>query len=491
MGSEQDIGRNDRASLTGADARGGIVNQGPPPDHGAPEPPPPPHSLEAERAVLGAVIFENDSFDTAASLIDASMFWRDAHRRVWTTISGLRDKKVGVDLVTLVEDLKRTNELDEVGGPSYVASLIDNTYATNIEHYANIIRDKAMLRRVIRASHENIRSAQESQATADEVVDKAISRIAQVGEQTQRVEFEDAHSWMVGVSTKIAERIDDPRHVTGVSSGIYKLDEHTRGFQPGSLVYVGARPGVGKSAFALQIGLYAAQHGFRTLYFSLEMSKEELGIRAVALEANVDAFRLATGHVSQYEQQLAAAAWSRIAEWPFEIADTHHITAPRLRAMVRRKHARDPVHLVIVDYIQLLKDGESHFSRNSELEAISRGFKTLSLDLGIPLVVLSQLSRPGKEHRGPAPRPRLTDLRDSGALEQDADTVVLLHRLPVKEEDAGNVEDAEIIIAKQRSGPVGMVNMHFIGTTTRWKERVITTPEKQQPLEDREDQPWR
>jgi replicative DNA helicase len=448
-----------------------------------------PQNLEAERAVLGAVLVDNDRFDDAAAILDASMWYREAHRQVWIAMSAIRDRKIGLDLVTLREHLTNSGKIDDVGGAAYVASLVDGVpRSTNVEYYASIVRDKAQLRRLIRVSTENIEAGFTAEDSADEVIDLALARLASVGELAQQVEFESSYDWMTRTANAVIKRLEDPRDVTGVESGVIQLDRHTRGFQPGALYYIGARPGVGKSALALQIGLHAAKTGVSVMYTSLEMSKEELGLRAVAIEAQVDAFRLATGRISSYEQQRAAAAWDRISGLPFFIADAHNLTAPRIRALTRRMHTRQGIRLAIVDYMQLLKDSEKHFSRNAELEAISRGFKTLSLDLGIPMLVLSQLSRPPKEHKGPPPRPRLTDLRDSGALEQDADAVLLLHRTPFKDDADSDVEDAEILIAKQRSGPVGLVKMHFIGPITYWKERSIPAAEEQVPLPDAA--PW-
>lgn len=449
-----------------------------------------PHNLEAERAVLGSIIIENARLDDAAAILDAGMWYRVSHRLVWLAMLALQDRKVGIDLVTLREQLERASQLEDAGGPAYIASLIDGVpRSTNLEHYAQIVRDKYQLRQLIRASVDNLNAAYEDGGSAEEIIDLALARIARVGEAATELDFEGAYDWMTRAASEVQKRLEDPREVTGVSSGIVALDRHTRGFQGSALYYVGARPGVGKSAFGLQVGLHAARSGVHTLYASLEMSKLELAIRAVAIESQVDAFRLSTGHITPYEQQRAAAAWSRIAEMPFKIGDAHNLTAPRLRAMIRRLHSRERVGLVIVDYIQLLKDTEKHFNRNSELEAISRAFKTLSIDLNLPIVVLSQLSRPPKDHKGPPPLPRLTDLRDSGALEQDADAVLMLHRYPVKEDASTDTEDGCIVVAKQRSGPTGMVKMHFIGPTTTWKERSSPPPlEKQQEFPDAA--PW-
>lgn len=442
-----------------------------------------PHNLEAERAVLGSILIENARLDDAAALVDGSMFFRKAHTEIWLALLALQERKIEYDLITLRDELERRQKLEDVGGAAYVSALVDGVpRSTNVDHYAQIVRDKAHLRRLIKVSSEVIEGAFTADVPAEDMIDLAIQRTAALGDGASQVEFETAETWMASTAEVITARIQDPRDVTGVETSVVKLDLLTRGFQPGSLYYVGARPAVGKSALALQMALHAAKNGIGVVYVSLEMSKQQLGNRAVALEAQVNAFKLSTGKIDEWEQRRVAAAWSRISGWPFYIIDAHNLTPARIRAMIRRMVARNGIRLAVVDYMQLLHDTERHQSRNHELEAISRGFKTMSLDLGISSIVLSQLSRPHKDHKGPPPIPRLTDLRDSGALEQDADGVFLLHRFPLKDDADTDTEDGLIIVAKQREGPNGLCKMHFIGSLTLWKERSIPAPEQQQEL---------
>jgi replicative DNA helicase len=430
-----------------------------------------PHNLEAERSVLGAVLIDNQAFPFALATVSGGMFYRDAHRRLFEAIGRLEAKRVPMELVTLREELTRAGELDEVGGPAYVASLVDGVpHATNVEYYARIVREKWQLRQLIFASNKILARAYEASDEASAILDGAERDILGIGRASARGDFVLASDWFLEVATAINLAADTRQVVTGVPSGLPTLDRMTRGFQPADLIYLGARPSTGKTSLALQLALEASRH-VMTGFVSMEMSRKVVGFRAVALEAAVDAYRLMTGHLNDLEQQRVGAALARLGERRLAIDDSSGQTATGLRGKVRRLAQRYGLGACFIDYMQLLRDGGREAeNRNQELSAISASLKDLARELDLPIVVLSQLSR-DMEKQGNR-RPRVSDLRDSGALEQDADVVLMLWRPKQHEENQHYTdgEPAELIVGKQRNGPTGVVKLQWRGEQMRFAE---------------------
>jgi replicative DNA helicase len=349
----------------------------------------------------------------------------------------------------------------------------------NLPYYASIVVEKAKYRELIYGANRIIADAYEAELNADEAIDRAEALMMDIGRSAARSEFVLADDWVRELYTVIGHAIETKRVVTGVPTSLSKLDRYTRGLQPSDLILLAARPSVGKTAMALQMALYAAEHAM-TGFVSLEMSRRMVGLRAVALEGRVDAFKLMTGFLSDNEQGRVAHAMERIASKRLAIDDASGLTASQLRAKVRRLKARYGLGIVFIDYLQLVRLGEKSENRNLELSAISASLKDLAKDLDIPVVVLSQLSRDAARTNR---RPALHDLRDSGALEQDADLVMLIHR-PNQGDDAKRMddgEDVEIIIAKQRNGPVGVVKLHWIAEQMRFGE-ATESPEQDRML---------
>ncbi|MGE0464473.1 MAG: replicative DNA helicase [Vicinamibacterales bacterium] len=431
-----------------------------------------PHNLEAERAVLGAVLIDAAQWDTAAALVGPTHFFRDAHRRIAAAMTRLVAKQLPVELVTLNDELARAGELEEVGGPAYIASLIDGVpRATNVEYYAGIVRERWVYRELIFAANRILARAYEADQPADVLVDEAEHLVMDVGAHQVRSDFVLASDWMVDVMRAIQTAYEQKRVVTGVPTGLVSLDRMTRGWQPTDLIYIAARPSTGKTSLALQMALHAAREHM-TGFVSVEMSKKSVGMRAVSMVAHVDHFNLQIGRLSDDELERIGRAGAHLAELRLAIDDGGGQTAASIRGKVRRLAARYGLRAVFIDYMQLLRhaDGRPFENRNLELAAISAGLKDLAKELEIPIIVLSQLSRDSA--RGNR-RPELHDMRDSGALEQDADVVLMLHRPGQHDENQryADGEDAELIVRKQRNGPTGTLPLVWVGSQMRFADR--------------------
>lgn len=373
-----------------------------------------PHNLEAERSVLGAILIDNDVFNEAFGIVDASAFFRKAHALIFDAMVSLHDRGQPIDLVALKEELERHDKLEAAGGPAYIGALVDGVpRSTNVSYYAGIVREKATLRSLISIVNAILIDAYEADRSADAVVDDAERLVMQVGRSSvSGADFVLADDWMSETWVQIDHANESKRVVTGVASGIRKLDLWTRGWQASDLIYLGARPSAGKTSLMLQLALEASKH-VMTGVISMEMSKRVIGMRAVAIEAGLDAFSLMTGGLSHYEFQRAKHAKEQIAERRFAIDDATATTATQLRAKVRRFASRYGLGMVFVDYMQLLHESRDFENRNQELARISAGLKSLARELDIPVFVLSQLSRtPAKESGGP----QAHHLRDSGCL---------------------------------------------------------------------------
>jgi replicative DNA helicase len=433
-----------------------------------------PHNLEAEKSVLGAILIHNEAFNHAAELIDSRDFFRDAHRRIFDKMVALSERNDAIDLVTLKEELARAGELDEVGGPAYIASLADGVpRSANVEHYARIVKEKSTLRSLIHSANRILAEAYHAEEDADMILDGAEKAIFEIAEDRIREGFVPLRD-LVQSSFATIEKLQQHKGlVTGVPTGFVDLDEMTSGLQPSDLVLVAARPSMGKTSFVLNIAQYVGIQTDMTVgFFSLEMSKEQLFMRMLTAEARIDAHRFRSGYLNEKDYGRLSHALGTLAEARVFIDDTASIGVLEMRAKARRLQSEHGLHLLIIDYIQLMQGRGRFESRQAEIASISRSLKGLAKELKIPIVALSQLSR-ASETRADH-RPQLSDLRESGALEQDADVVMFIYREEqYRDADGQPNQDAEgvaeIIIGKQRNGPVGTTRLAFIKEHTRFE----------------------
>lgn len=424
-----------------------------------------PHSDDAERSVLGGVLLDNRQIHKVQELLTHEAFYAERHRRIFRALEELSETGVALDLVTLRDGLERAGALEACGGVAYLASLLDGTArSANVEHYAKIVKEKAILRELIRSAQQILSAAMRPVGSADQVLDDAEKAIFHVAEERLRAGFLSMK--VVGErSIKIIEDLTHRREpITGIATGFLQLDEWTAGLQPSDLIVLAARPSMGKTALALNIASHAAmRHGRTVGVFSLEMSHQQLFQRMLCAEARVDAHRLRTGRIGKDEWQRIIKAFAELQETPMFIDDTPGVTVSEMRAKTRRLKLERGLDLVIVDYLQLMRGRGRYDSRQQEISDISRSLKEMAKELHVPIVALSQLSRAPEQRGTGDKRPQLSDLRESGAIEQDADVVLFLFREEVyKKEDPDLKGKAELIIGKQRNGPTGTVDLHFV-----------------------------
>ncbi|HXD47636.1 MAG TPA: replicative DNA helicase [Gemmatimonadaceae bacterium] len=436
----------------------------------------PPYSEDAEQAVLSAMLIDQDAVLRAVEFVDDTMFYAERHRRLFRAMVVITERGGVVDPLTLSEELSRRGELEVSGGKDYVGFLVDVVpTAANIEYHAQIVREKAILRRLIEVSTTIVAEAFEGKSTATTLLDEAESRIFQVSQQQTKDGFTRIKELLWPTMERIEALQKGGKTVTGVASGFTDLDELTSGFQPADLVIVAARPSMGKTAFTLNVAQYAAiEHDVPVAFFSLEMSKESLVQRMLTSEARIDAQRLRKGMLRDDDFPRLARAAGILSNAKIWIDDTPGMTLLEMRSKARRLKADAGVGLVVVDYLQLMQGPANSESRQQEVSQISRGLKALAKELSVPVVALSQLSRAPEQRTGDNKRPQLSDLRESGAIEQDADLIMFLYRQefydgPV-DKDGNSLEGkAEVIIGKQRNGPTGIVNLFFHKQYTRFE----------------------
>lgn len=437
-----------------------------------------PHNLEAERSILGAILLHNDAFSEAAETVTETHFFRDAHRRLFKHMCVLSLQGTEIDFVSLKESLSRTGELDEVGGPAYISALIDGVpRSSNVSHYATIVREKANLRDVIFAANRMMARAYTCEDDAHQVVEEAEQVIFQIAEGSTRTGFQPTRTLLTGIFDKLEAICTTKQSVTGVPTGFTEFDEMTRGLQPGSLVLIAGRPSMGKTSLAINIAEHASMKAGRTVgVFSLEQSGEELMMRSLASEARIDGHRMQSGYLGERDWSRLAQALGALSEATLHIDETANIGVFEMRARARRLKTEYGLHLLVVDYVQLMSSPENEKrseNRTLELGKISRSLKILARELAVPVVLLSQLSR-APELRSDH-RPMLSDLRESGSLEQDADVVVFVYRDEyyhpggTYQDGSSNAGIAELIIAKQRNGPLGTVKLAFEKSFTKFE----------------------
>jgi replicative DNA helicase len=432
-----------------------------------------PHNLEAERSVLGAILLHSDIFNLAAEIIDSGDFYREAHRRIFDKMVKLSEQGGAIDFVTLKEELGRSGDLEEVGGPAYIAALVDGVpRSTNVEHYARIIKEKATLRNLIFSANKILASAYDAEEDADVILDGAESAIFAIADDKVGDGFVSLKSLAQSSLDTIEQLHSRKELVTGVPTGFTDLDEMTSGFQKGDLIIVAARPSMGKTSLVMNIAQHVGTKTDKTVgVFSLEMSKEQLFLRMLTSEARIDAHRLRGGFLGERDWGKLSQAIGTLSEAKIFIDDTASIGVLEMRAKCRRLSAQHGLHLIIIDYVQLMQGRGKFENRTLELASISRSLKGLAKELGVPVILLSQLSR-ATESRSDH-RPQLSDLRESGALEQDADVVAFIYREEQYADKNAPPTDiqgvAEIIIGKQRNGPTGVVKLAFLKEYTRFE----------------------
>lgn len=429
----------------------------------------PPQNIEAEIAVLGSMLMDRDAISKTIELIEEGFFYKDAHRKIFSTLINLYDQNKVIDYVTLVEELKKIDILDEIGGPSYIAFLLSSVpTAANVEHYARIVREKAILRNLISTATQIISESYDSSASVDVVLDKAERMIFNITAEKVESRFATIKDVIKNSIETIDNLYQRKENITGIATGFHDFDVMTAGLQRSDFIVVAGRPSMGKSALVSCIAEHVGViEKIPVAFFSLEMAKEQLVQRMLCSHARVDSHKVRTGFLSQSDWPKLVNAAGKLSEAPIYIDDTPGVSVLELRAKARRLKAQYNIELLIVDYLQLMQGPPGVENRQQEISEISRALKALARELSMPVIAVSQLSR-AVEQRADR-RPQLSDLRESGAIEQDADVVVLLLREEYYNPTEENKGMAEVIIAKQRNGPVGTLKLAFINEFTRFE----------------------
>jgi len=431
----------------------------------------PPQNIEAEESIISAILIDNNTLLDVIEILAPEDFYRTAHQKIYAAITDLFDKTEPIDLVTLANKLKEKGQLDEIGSASYLARLVDTVpLAVNAPHYAKIVHDKASLRRLIEKANAIVKRCFEERGNADDVIDFAETAVFEISEKKAQQAFYPIGKLILGNIETLEENQGNRRLVTGVPTGFNQLDNLTSGLQNSDLIILAARPSMGKTALALNIARNAAvDANIPVALFSLEMSKEQLSLRMLCSEARIDSSRLRGGFFSMEDWHRLTDAAGILSESPIYIDDSPSLTAMEIRAKARRLKMDKNIGLVVIDYLQLMQGRASAERRDIEISEISRALKALAKELQLPVLALSQLNRMLEQRTDK--RPRLSDLRESGALEQDADVVAFIYRDEVynKEEDNPRRGTAEILLSKQRNGPTGDVYLTFLNSFTRFE----------------------
>ncbi|MBI4116038.1 MAG: replicative DNA helicase [Candidatus Omnitrophica bacterium] len=428
----------------------------------------PPQSREAEMSVLGGMLFEEPALVRGLEILKPFYFYDDHHQKIFIAIQSLFEKNRAVDIVTVAEELRKTKQLEEVGGASYLTQLTASVpTAVNVEHYAQIVKEKALLRSLISATNQILHQSYESDSEVSELVDRAEQLIFEISQHQYEGQFVSLKDVIRASIETIDQLYQRKEHVTGLATGFKEFDTKTAGLQPSELIVVAGRPSMGKSAFVSSICENVAIELKKPIaFFSLEMSKEQLVQRMLCSHARVDAQKVRTGYLSHQDWPKLTAAAGKLSEAPIFIDDSPSLTALEIRAKARRLKSQFGVELVVVDYMQLMQGFGRSENRQQEISEISRSLKALARELRVPVIAVSQLSRAVESRTGN--RPQLSDLRESGAIEQDADVVVFLFREEYYHPSDENRNKAEAIIAKQRNGPTGNIELVFLKEWTRF-----------------------
>ncbi|MBU2521656.1 MAG: replicative DNA helicase [Proteobacteria bacterium] len=431
----------------------------------------PPQSIEAEESLLSGILIDNNTLLDIIDILSPEDFYRSAHQKIFSGIVELFSKNEPVDLVTLSNALKERGHLDEIGGATYLATLVDTVpLAVNAKHYAKIVHDKATLRRLIEKANEIAKECFEDRGNVDELVDFAESVIFEISKNKHKQSFYRISELIDSNIETLEERQGNKTLVTGVPTGFTRLDNLTSGLQKSELIILAARPSMGKTALALNIARNAAvDANVPVAIFSLEMSKEQLSMRLLCSEARIDSSRLRGGFFSMEDWRKLTDAAGVLSDTSIFIDDTPNISAMEIRAKARRLKMEKDIGLIIIDYLQLMKSSRSAERRDLEISEISRSLKALAKELDVPVMALSQLNRMLEQRNDK--QPRLSDLRESGALEQDADVVAFIYRDEIYNSDGNNPKKgtADILIRKNRNGPIGEATLTFLDSYTRFE----------------------
>ena len=438
----------------------------------------PPQNISAEQAALGSMLLQEDAILRGVDILRPEDFYKKAHQNIFKSILELFEKSRGIDLVTLTEELNRKNLLEDIGGITYLTNLINSVpTAANIEHYIKIVEEKSILRNLINNATKIISMGYEEKEDAKILLDKAEHLIFEVSERNLGQSFVPIKEILQDSFEKIENLYHRDEFITGISSGFDEFDDITTGFQPSELIVIAGRPGMGKTAFCMNIAQHVAiQKNIPVALFSLEMSKSQLVQRVLCSEARVDAHNLRKGRLAESDWPTLSMAAGRLASAPIFIDDTAGITCLEIKAKARRLKAQHNLGLVIIDYLQLITSSGRVENRQQEISEISRSLKGLARELNVPIIAVSQLSRAVEQRI--ERRPRLSDLRESGAIEQDADLVVFLYREEYYKAKTEKKGIAEVIISKQRNGPTGQIDLAFIKEYAKF-ENLARIPEEE------------
>lgn len=430
----------------------------------------PPQNLEAERAVLGGVFLKDNLFPELLEVLSEDDFYSPANRMIFSAFLALYQRNVPIDLVTVAEHLNHIGKLGDIGGAVYLAELAQSEIsAANALYYANIVRDKAMQRGLINAATGIITSCFEPGAEVPQLMDQSEQAVFNLSQRLTTQTYRSSRELVSRMFDELAKRVEHKALVTGVPTGYHRLNELTAGFQPSDLVIIAARPSMGKTAFALNLAMRAAcDHGVPTLVFSLEMSMDQLIQRMLCARKHVDLSSVRRGTLSDLDWQGLYAAAEDLSAAPIYIDDTPSLGTLDMRARSRRLAKDKGVGLIVVDYLQLMRASRRIDSREQEISEISRSLKALAKELNVPVLALSQLNRKVEERSDK--KPVLSDLRESGAIEQDADLILFLYRDEVYNKHSQKKGTAEVIIGKQRNGPLGELTLTFINNSTAFEE---------------------
>lgn len=424
-----------------------------------------PQNLDAERSVLGAILLDPAALSFVVPILSQEDFLPDTHRRIYSAMLELSQRSAEIDVLTLKEELDRTGAVEKAGGSSYLTALLDGVPDVgNVEHYARIVKEKSTLRRLIRAGQRIVREGVTGERDAEALLAEATGEIFDIAEGAVRGGFEAIGPIVRHNLDIIEEARGRQGMLSGLATGFTELDRMTSGLQLTDLIVVAARPSVGKTSFALNIAQHVAfREGRAVGFFSLEMSKEQIGFRVLCSEADVDAKKVRDGYASKEAAVRLVTAQARISGASFFIDDSAALNVPEMRAKSQRLKREKGLDLLIVDYMQLMAGHGRFDNRTQEVSMISRGLKLLAKELKVPIIALSQLSRQPEQRKGELRKPQLADLRDSGSIEQDADVVVFLYREELYDKETERKGIADVIISKQRNGPTGDFPLVFLG----------------------------
>jgi len=433
----------------------------------------PPQALEAEEAVLGAMLTSKEAVSRGLEILTSDHFYKDSHRRIFESMNNLFDDGEPIDAVSVINELKKRKQLDASGGAYFLTGLADSVpTSANIDYYAQIVLEKASLRKLISVASDLSSDAFNDEHGLEDILDKAEQRIFSISQGRLKGKFQQLSPVLQETFEQLDKIHQKPGSVTGVPTGLTDLDEITSGFQDGELIIVAGRPSMGKTALALTFARNAAvEHDIPIGIFSLEMSNSQLAMRLLTSEARVDSHLVRTGKLPNEQWKNLSLSVGKLADAPIYLDDTPAMGITELRAKSRRLKAEKDIQLIMVDYLQMMHGGSSSESRQQEISQISRSLKALAKEISVPVVALSQLSR-APEARSDH-RPQLSDLRESGAIEQDADVVMFLYRKWVYSRDEEDRRKAEIIVSKQRNGPTGTVPLIFVDSYAKFENATL------------------